>query len=132
MKNKAHLSKYALALLLAATSVTVNATSLAQAAWDWRGPYPRRASLLSPEQDSHLQHFLRNHQNVYHDLQRNPQLANDRNYLRRHDDFREFLSDHPGIRSAFRTDPYAVMGSKGYFGPPPRTWGGERWRERYR
>jgi len=132
MKNKARFSKYTLALLLAATSITVTAGSLARAAWDWRGPYSRRAGLLNREQENRLQQFLRHHQGVSRDLQRDPQLANDRSYLRRHDDFRDFLSDHPGIRDAFRTDPYAVMGTRGYYGTPPRTFGRERSRERYR
>ena len=140
MKNNAHLSKYALALVLAATSVTVTAGSLARGAWDWRGPYSRRASLLNRDQENRLQQFLRHHQGVYRDLQRDPQLANDRSYLRRHDDFREFLSVHPGIRDAFRTDPYTVMGMREYYGASPRNpsregwrnWGRERWRERYR
>jgi len=132
MNNKHCLRKYALAFWLAATSITVSAGTYAWAAWDWRTPYPSRASLLTPEQSNHLQHFLRNHQNIYRDLQRNPQLANDWSYLRRHDDFRNFLSDHSGIRNAFRTDPYAVMGTRGYSAPAPRAWGRERWGERYR
>lgn len=130
MKNKNQRSMYALAVLLATLSVTMFAGTLA---WgrDWNGPYQRRANILTREQDNRLQAFLRNHPGVHRDLQRNPDLANDRSYLRSHDDFREFLSDHPRIRAAFRTDPAAVMASQGSFGPR-RTWNWEQWRERYR
>jgi len=132
MKKKTRLSMYSLALLLMTTCVTVTAGTTALAAGDWRWPYPRRAAILTREQDNRLQQFLRNHRDVYRDLERNPELANDWHYLRRHDDFREFLSDHPGIRAAFRTDPFAVMRPLGHTGPR-RTWDHREWRrEHYR
>ena len=133
MKNNSRRTVYGLAVLVVAMFMPLSAGTLAWGA-DWRWPYPQRASILTREQENRLQQFLRNHPNVYRDLQRNPNLANERSYLRRHGDFREFLSDHGGIRAAFRANPSAVMASVGY-GGPHRSWDRDRWssdRDRWR
>ena len=125
MKTKYQTSWYALLVLLAAISVIASTGTRAWSA-DWRGPYQRRAGMLTREQENRLDKFLRNHPGVARDLQRNPNLANDRSYLRKHDDFREFLSDHAGIREAFGSNPSTVMSSQGYDGPH-RSWNRDRW-----
>jgi phage-related protein len=133
MTSKYQGSLYALVVLLAAISVTASSEAPAWSA-DWKGPYHRRAGMLTRAQESRLDQFLRNHRGVARDLQRNPDLANDRSYLRRHDDFREFLSDHAGIRAAFRANPSAAMSSHGYAGPGG-SWDRDRWssdRDRWR
>lgn len=132
MKTRYQASLYASIVLLAAIAVTASSGHLAWSA-EWRGPH-HGAGYMTREQENRLDQFLRNHPRVARDLERNPNLANDRNYLRKHDDFRDFLSNHGGIRAAFRDNPSAVMSRQGY-GGPRRSWDRNRWsadRDRWR
>ncbi|MGH7949509.1 MAG: hypothetical protein ACREQF_09815 [Candidatus Binataceae bacterium] len=49
--------------------------------------------------------FLDNHPQVAKDLARNPNLVNNPNYLKDHDEFREFLKGHPNLRESLRDNP---------------------------
>ena len=49
--------------------------------------------------------FLAQHRPIAMDLQRNPRLIDDNNYLNSHPDLRDYLNSHPQIRQAFRNNP---------------------------
>ena len=49
--------------------------------------------------------FLAQRRPIAIDLQRNPRLIDDNNYLNSHPDLRDYLNSHPQIRQAFRNNP---------------------------
>src|ERR1044071_8089966 len=54
--------------------------------------------------------FMRNHPSVSTDLQNNPRLVYNRNYLDRHEDVRDFLRRHPAVRDEIAQNPGRVFG----------------------
>jgi hypothetical protein len=53
--------------------------------------------------------FLENHPRVAEQLRNNPSLANDRQWVSRHDNLEAFLRNHPRIRAELRENPRRVM-----------------------
>lgn len=56
-----------------------------------------------------FQHFLYEHPRIAADLQRDPQLANNRRYLNDHDNLRDFLHNHPQVRRELSVNPGRAM-----------------------
>ena len=64
--------------------------------------------------------FLDKHPQVAKDIARNPNLVNDRSYLKNHEEFHEFLKNHPNLRDSLRDNPDQwLRGVRNY----------DRWRE---
>lgn len=55
------------------------------------------------------ENFMRNHPEVERQLQANPALADNPNYVRNHPGLQEFLANHPQARRDLRNHPYATM-----------------------
>ena len=54
--------------------------------------------------------FMVKHPSVSTDLQTNPQLVNDRNYLDKHQDVKKFLRQHPAVQQEIAQHPRRVFG----------------------
>jgi len=54
--------------------------------------------------------FMRKHPSVSSDLQANPRLVYNRNYLDKHDEVRDFLRNHPAVRDEIAQNPGRVFG----------------------
>jgi len=54
--------------------------------------------------------FMRKHPSVSSDLQANPRLVYNRNYLDKHDEVRDFLRRHPAVRDEIAQNPGRVFG----------------------
>ena len=54
--------------------------------------------------------FMRRHPSVSSDLQANPRLVYNRNYLDKHDEVRDFLRNHPAVRDEIAQNPGRVFG----------------------
>ncbi len=84
--------------------------------------------------------FMIKHPKVSTDLQNNPQLVNDRKYLDRHEEVKQFLKEHPAVRREIAEHPRRVFGRyyiddrHEYFdNRPEHRWDyryHERWRDR--
>ena len=59
-----------------------------------------------------LHQFLEEHPRLAKDLRNNPALANDRQWVARHDELNQFLRDNPRIRRELRENPGRVMTSE--------------------
>jgi hypothetical protein len=59
--------------------------------------------------------FLDRHQDVAKSLEKKPELINDHNYLKRHKDLDEFLSEHPAVREEVRENPSYFMRRENQF-----------------
>jgi hypothetical protein len=103
----------AIAMLVAAALLTLGSAGIS------------RADTLRDEiREFHV--FLRHHPQVANELQRNPGLADNRRYLDRHDDLRDFLRSRPRLRREIVERPRRVLANRyawddGY---------GDRWRYR--
>lgn len=85
---------------LALTSVAVPTSSLAR---DYGHTRISEADLRS------FQRYLDEHWETAQELYRDPDLINDRKYLRDHDALRDWLGDHPEAAREIRDDPRAVL-----------------------
>jgi hypothetical protein len=56
-----------------------------------------------------MDHFLDKHKNIDKDLQRNPSLVNDRDYLKHHKSLSNFLSKNPRVGEEVRENPSQFM-----------------------
>src|SRR6266404_849740 len=56
-----------------------------------------------------LDHFLDKHKNIDKDLQKNPSLVNDHDYLKHHKPLENFLSKNPQVGQEIRENPSAFM-----------------------
>ncbi len=54
--------------------------------------------------------FMRKHPSVSADLEANPRLVYNRNYLDRHEEVRDFLRRHPAVRDEIAQNPRRVFG----------------------
>ena len=53
--------------------------------------------------------FLDNHPEIAEQLQRNPSLVNNQEFVENHPDLQQFLQQHPEIREQFQANPQAFM-----------------------
>jgi hypothetical protein len=54
--------------------------------------------------------FMIKHPSVSTDLQKNPQLVNDRKYLDKHEEVKKFLKQHPAVKQEIAEHPRRVFG----------------------
>jgi hypothetical protein len=54
--------------------------------------------------------FMRKHPSVSSELQANPRLVYNRNYLDKHEEVRDFLRHHPAVRDEIANNPRQVFG----------------------
>ena len=59
--------------------------------------------------------FFDNHPNIDRDLQRNPSLVNNADYLKAHPELQAFLSQHPNIKQQIAENPRFFMRQEGRF-----------------
>ena len=64
---------------------------------------------LSKKELQDMDHFLDKHKKIEKDLQRNPSLANDRDYLKHHKSLTAFLSKNPQVGEELRENPSRFM-----------------------
>jgi hypothetical protein len=79
------------------------------------GPVDRdrdRDANLTPKQRADRDDFLAKHKDIDRDLQANPALVNDNDYLNRHKDLRVFLDKDPDVRERVRSNPSSIVPSK--------------------
>lgn len=81
-------------LLVSAFAAPVFAQSLPLPAGVPFAPTENRADL---RHDARLQEFLSHHPEVRHDLNRDPNLINDPEYVKKHPGLHEFMEKHPNI-----------------------------------
>jgi hypothetical protein len=74
---------------------------------------PAMAQGLDPTQMNSLEGFLNAHPNTARELQQNPGLVNDPQWMNQHQGLEQFMSSHPDIRSSIHDNPGAIMGSEG-------------------
>lgn len=74
--------------------------------------------------------FLENHPGIKHDLERNPKLVNDPDYLEAHPQFKQFYRNHGEVRGELRENPNGIMQREDYDLAHPRQErrDEERWR----
>ncbi len=58
---------------------------------------------------SGMDNFLDKHPEIAEQLQRNPSLINNKDFVQNHPDLQQFLQEHPGIREQFAANPQAFM-----------------------
>src|SRR5215469_2506141 len=68
-----------------------------------------------PRELAELDRFLDSHPRVNQDLQANPGLVNDRNYLNTHPQFAQFLETHPILQQRFSANPNSFIRREGRF-----------------
>jgi hypothetical protein len=56
-----------------------------------------------------IDRFLDSHREIAEQIQKDPLLADNRDFVKNHPAFRDFLRDHPQIRDEIRLDPRAFM-----------------------
>jgi hypothetical protein len=89
----------AIAVLVAAALLTLGSAGIS------------RADTLRDEiREFHV--FLRHHPQLANELQRNPGLADNRRYLDRHDDLRDFLRNRPRLRREIVERPRRVLANR--------------------
>jgi hypothetical protein len=64
---------------------------------------------LNKKELQDMDHFLDKHKNIDKDLQKNPSLVNDRDYLKHHKPLDNFLSKNPQVGQEIREHPSAFM-----------------------
>ena len=64
---------------------------------------------LNKKELQEMDHFLDKHKNIDKDLQKNPSLVNDRDYLKHHKPLESFLSKNPQVGQEIRGNPSAFM-----------------------
>ena len=64
---------------------------------------------LSKKELQEMDHFLDKHKNIEKDLQKNPMLANDHDYLKHHKSLESFLSKNPQVGEELRENPSIFM-----------------------
>ncbi len=64
---------------------------------------------LSKKELQDMDHFLDKHKKIEKDLQRNPTLANDHDYLKHHKQLDSFLSKNPQVGDELRANPSTFM-----------------------
>ncbi|HET7442267.1 MAG TPA: hypothetical protein VFJ47_13265 [Terriglobales bacterium] len=70
--------------------------------------YAQRNDITRSELSS-FDAYLDKHHDVRDDLNKNPNLINDQNYLAKHPHLREFLEQHPNVREELKENPSAFM-----------------------
>ena len=63
--------------------------------------------------------FLKSNPDVAQELDKNPALANNSDYIKNHPAFQEFLSGHPGIRGELIKNPQDFMSDATHYGAQP-------------
>ena len=64
---------------------------------------------LTNKELQEMDHFLDKHKKIDHDLQKEPTLVNDKDYLRHHKSLDSFLSKNPKVSEEFRENPKVFM-----------------------
>ena len=57
--------------------------------------------------------FLDQHPNIAQDLNKNPSLVNDQNYLSKHPELSQLLNQHPSLKERLQDNPAAFMQKEG-------------------
>jgi hypothetical protein len=71
-----------------------------------------RDASLTPKQRADRDDFMAKHKDIDRDLQANPALVNDNDYLNRHRDLRAFLDKDPDVRERVRANPSTIVPAK--------------------
>lgn len=74
---------------------------------------------LNQREVGRMDQWLDEHPDVEHQLQRNPALINDSNFLAQHQDLQVFLNAHPGIHQEFAENPSYFMQRENQFEGTP-------------
>ncbi len=67
---------------------------------------------LTPKQRADRDAFLAKHKDIDKDLQANPALVNDNDYLKRHKDLQAFLDKDPQVQERVRANPSSIVPAK--------------------
>jgi len=70
---------------------------------------------LNKKELQEMDHFLDKHKNIDKDLQKNPSLVNDHDYLKHHKPLENFLSKNPQVGQEIREHPSAFMQKEARF-----------------
>jgi translation initiation factor 2 beta subunit (eIF-2beta)/eIF-5 len=69
----------------------------------------RRDDSRNQQALANFNHFLDSHREIAEQLQRDPSLADSRQFLQNHPALQTYLQDHPEVRDEIRNDPNAFM-----------------------
>src|SRR3954453_9968468 len=72
---------------------------------DWHGNRYQSESDMSQRDLRSFQNYLDSHDETAQQLYRNPELLNDRGYLRKHDALNDWLESHPDAAQTLQADP---------------------------
>jgi hypothetical protein len=64
---------------------------------------------ITREELLNFDRFLDSHQAIEQDLEKNPALVNDANYIKDHPELKTFLETHPGVREEVRENPRVFL-----------------------
>ena len=70
---------------------------------------PQAPQNITKTEVQNLDHFLDAHPNIERDVERDPSLLNNANYISSHPDLKTFLSNHPGVQAQASKNPQALM-----------------------
>ena len=71
------------------------------------GPEP--VGPITEEELRHFDGFLDRHPQVATDLERNPKLVDDRSYLNKHPELKDWLSHHQSVREELKANPQVFI-----------------------
>jgi phage-related protein len=58
---------------------------------------------------ANMDHFMDSHPEIAEQLQKDPSLVNNKQFVQSHPDLQQFLADHPGVREEYKENPNAFM-----------------------
>ena len=121
MKNKIRKFKYLQGLAL--TSLTALLVGMPVLASAQTTQTQSQTQTVRPERDNDITRrelrnfdvFLDNHPAVARELKKNPDLANDANFISKHPQYKEFLDKHPGVREEIKENPQRFIARERHF-----------------
>jgi hypothetical protein len=86
----------------------------------------RRDDARNQEALANFNRFLDSHREIGEQLQKNPSLADNREFLQNHPALQTYLQDHPEVRDEIRDDPNAFMQAEARYEHQDQGFGGDR------
>ena len=87
---------------------------------------PAMAQGYNPADMGTFENFLNAHPNTARELQQNPNLINDPQWMSHHQGLEEYMSNHPNVRADVHENPGAFVNNGGHWGWNPGTYNNAR------
>jgi len=105
----ANLFAFAPAVSVAQQNAPQNAPAVTQPAPPQNQPAAQGSQKLTRGEQRNFNRYLEAHPKLAKQLQRDPSLANNADFLAKHKGFQDYLNKHPKIMAQLRQDPQALM-----------------------